>query len=344
VHVEHVSSSTFAAWPEGQAPGTADVLADAAFDVVVAERIDLAEDVVGLKLTRADGAPLPHWDAGSHIDLIFPMPAMHSATRQYSLCGDPADSHSWYIAVLGDIHGRGGSRHLYDSIETGAVIQARGPRNHFPLTAAEEYLFLAGGIGITPIKPMIEAAQAAGARWVLHYAGRTLSRMAFASELSDRYPDNVRILADDQSGIPDLRSILETASPRTSVYSCGPTAMLDAVITTCRDLGLPEPHLERFSADPVAPGSYENRPVEVEFRQTGVTRTVSATESILDVAEELGSPIFGSCREGICGTCETRVLEGNPEHRDSLLSDQRRAEYMLICVSRSASGRLVLDA
>ncbi|MFF5261655.1 PDR/VanB family oxidoreductase [Actinomadura viridis] len=318
--------------------------ASALIDVVIAERTDLAEDVMGLALHRKDGGPLPRWDAGSHIDLIFPTPTLGTLTRQYSLCGDPSDDREWQVAVLGDLHGRGGSRYLYDHLEVGAVLQARGPRNHFPFAAAEEYLFLAGGIGITPIRPMVAAAAAAGTRWQLHYAGRKRSRMAFAADFVAAHPGNVHITAEDEHGFPDLRSILGGATRNTAVYSCGPAPMLDAVVSTCQELGLPTPHLERFTADQPDPGTFQDKPVEVEFRQMGVTRTVAENESILDVAEELGSPIFGSCREGICGTCETRVLEGAPEHRDSLLSDERRANHMLICVSRALSPRLVLDA
>ncbi|WP_205718299.1 PDR/VanB family oxidoreductase [Actinomadura sp. WMMA1423] len=316
----------------------------AVHDVVVAERTELAEDVMGVTLLRADGGRLPRWSAGSHIDLIFPTRTLGTVTRQYSLCGAPSDDREWQVAVLGDLHGRGGSRHLYEHLEVGAVLQARGPRNNFPFAVAGDYLFIAGGIGITPIRPMVAAAAAAGARWRLHYAGRKRSRMAFLADLAAAHPGNVHVTAEDEHGFPDLRSILRAATPNTAVYSCGPAPMLDAVVSTCRELGLPTPHLERFTAVQPAPGTFQDGPVEVEFRQMGVTRTVSENESILDVAEELGSPIFGSCREGICGTCETRVLEGVPEHRDSLLSDERRADHMLICVSRAASPRLVLDA
>ncbi|MFC5749962.1 PDR/VanB family oxidoreductase [Actinomadura rugatobispora] len=348
MHADQISATRVAtsARTESPDPGIASAGPDtnAVLDVVVAERTDLAEDVVGLTLHRADGGPLPRWDAGSHIDLIFPTPTLGTLTRQYSLCGDPSDNREWRVAVLGDRHGRGGSRHLCDRLQAGAVLQVRGPRNHFPFAAAEEYLFLAGGIGITPIRPMVAAAAATGARWRLHYAGRKRSRMAFAADFAATYPDKVHVIAEDEHGFPDLRSILCGASRNTAVYSCGPAPMLEAVVATCQELGLPAPHLERFTAVQPEPGTFQDTPVDVEFRRLGVTRTVSENESILDVAEELGSPIFGSCREGICGTCETRVLEGAPEHRDALLSDARRADHMLICVSRATSPWLVLDA
>jgi ferredoxin-NADP reductase len=313
-------------------------------EVVVARRERLADDVAGLTLRRTDGAALPMWEPGAHIDVLFDAPGLGKFIRQYSLCSDPEDYAEWRVAVLGDLGGRGGSRHLYDHIEEGSVLGVRGPRNHFPLGSADPYLFLAGGIGITPILPMVRAAARSSSVWQLHYAGRRRSRMAFLDELKTEHPAHVHVVAEDESGLPDLKGILWDVTPRTAVYCCGPTAMVDAVVLACEELGLPTPHLERFTAPETPPNQMDNRSVEVEFRRLQITRTISENESILDVAEMLGSDIFGSCREGICGTCETRVLEGTPDHRDSVLSEERRANHMMICVSRALSPGLVLDA
>ncbi|TDD29230.1 oxidoreductase [Kribbella turkmenica] len=311
-------------------------------DLVVVEKALRAADVVEIALRARAGDKLPRWDPGAHIDLVLPVQGTGTLIRQYSLCGDPEDSFEWRVAILREPAGRGGSRYIHDHLAEGAAISARGPRNLFPLDCAHDYLFIAGGIGITPIIPMVDAVEADRLRWSLYYAGRRRARMAFVEELTSRFGERVHVIPEDECGMPDLGRILSGCTDKTAVYCCGPAPMLDAVASRCHDLGLPPPHLERFSA-PQAPAG-ESRPVEVEFRRLGITRTVTADESILDVAEELGSEVFGSCREGICGTCETRVLEGTPDHRDSVLSDEQRADRMMICVSRATSARLVLDA
>jgi ferredoxin-NADP reductase len=312
---------------------------------VVARRARAAEGVIVLDLRDPSGARLPSWSPGAHIDLIL-RPGL---VRQFSLCGDPADHATWRIAVLREPAGRGGSQHVHDQITVGAAVQVRGPRNNFRLADAGRYLFIAGGIGITPIRPMVAAADGAGRPWTLTYGGRTRASMAFRGELCARYTDRVRIRPQDETGLLDLPAILGHPQPGTLVYCCGPGPLLDAVAEHCA--GWPEGTLrvERFT--PRAPGDQAGqatpaaRSFEVELVQSGLTLAVPPGESILGVIEAAGVPVLSSCTEGTCGTCETPVLAGVPDHRDSVLTpaEQAAGNTMMICVSRSLSPRLVLD-
>ncbi|WP_283139551.1 PDR/VanB family oxidoreductase [Rhizohabitans arisaemae] len=313
-----------------------------AIPVIVGRRTAECADVVVLDLVRADGLPLDSWSPGSHIDLLLDIGAEAPLPRQYSLCGDVGDGTRWRIAVLREQSGRGGSAHIHDHLHEGAATAVRGPRNNFPLEPAPEYLFIAGGIGITPLLPMIAEAERTGTPWRLYYGGRTRTRMAFAEPLATTHPDRVTLIPQDEHGLPDIDAIVRTAAATTAVYCCGPAGLLDAVESTCRTAGRRPPHLERFApkarkSDETADGEFE-----VELVRTGVTCTIPPGRSILQVAEEAGADVFGSCLEGICGTCETTVLDGTPDHRDSVLPDGAEGT-MMICVSRAASRRLVLD-
>jgi ferredoxin-NADP reductase len=300
----------------------------------------VADGVMLLTLRDPDGRPLPDWEPGAHLDLFLP----DDLTRQYSLCGDPADQSRLRVAVLREPAGRGGSRYVHDELAEGQWIQARGPRNHFPLAPAKRYLFLAGGIGITPILPMVEQVAGSGAEWRLVYGGRTRASMAFREHLLATHPEHVTIHPQDEAGLLDLPGLLAEPDEDTAVYCCGPEPLLAAVEEHCA--GWPDGalHTERFSAKPgAADGPAES--FEVELAQSGTTLVVPADRSILDVVEESGVPVLSSCQEGTCGTCETAVLSGTPAHRDSILTDQERSanEVMMICVSRACSPRLVLD-
>jgi ferredoxin-NADP reductase len=173
-------------------------------DLIVRRRSAPAEGVVALDLVDPDGADLPRWQPGAHIDLIL----ADGLTRQYSLCGDPQDSTAWRIAVLLDPNSRGGSQHVHDTLHEGDVVQVRGPRNHFPLVDADRYKFVAGGIGITPIMAMAENVQRAGGEWTLLYGGRARASMAFADDLADRYPERVTVWPQDEQGLLDLDALL----------------------------------------------------------------------------------------------------------------------------------------
>ncbi|MCK2218257.1 PDR/VanB family oxidoreductase [Actinomadura sp. ATCC 31491] len=304
--------------------------------VVVHAREQVADGVVRFELRDPAGGALPGWTPGAHIDLVL---GDESRVRQYSLCGDPADRTTWRIAVLREPGGRGGSAYAHDELHPGATVLTRGPRNNFPLRPAARYLFIAGGIGITPILPMITAV--GGARWRLVYGGRTAASMAFAGELRAAHGDRVLLRPQDEHGLLDLDALLAEEPMDTLVYCCGPAPLLEAVEARCANRPL---HVERFApkdpAGPAVTGAFE-----VELAASGLTLPVPPNRSILEVVEEAGVPVLTSCREGTCGTCETPVLAGVVDHRDSLLTAEERAanDVMFVCVSRAAGPKLVLD-
>jgi ferredoxin-NADP reductase len=310
-----------------------------AWDVqlIVVGRADAAVGVAVFELHAASGAELPAWEPGAHIDLLLD----GQFVRQYSLCGDPADRACWRIAVLHETRGRGGSAWLHERLRPGSRVSAAGPRNNFRLEPAPRYTFIAGGIGITPILPMIRQAQRTGIPWSLHYGGRSLASMAFREELAAHGPA-VEIVPDDREGLLDLARIMAGSAPGTVVYCCGPASLLDAAGEAAAASRLAF-RAERFTPAPAGDtGPAGDRSFEVHLEQTGVTLTVPPGRSILEVVEEAGVFVISSCREGTCGSCETRVLDGTPDHRDSLLS-RDVTDAMLICVSRAACPRLTLD-
>ena len=309
-------------------------------DVVVTERREEADGVVVLTLELTDGSDLPAWTPGAHTDLLLG----DGLVRQYSLCGDPADRRRWQVAVLLEPQSRGGSSFVHAELAEGAKLRVRGPRNHFSLAPAKSYLFVAGGIGITPILPMLAAAEAEGAEWRLVYGGRTRASMAFRAELTELYGERVDVRPQDETGLLDLDGLLGIADSETLVYCCGPEPLLGAVEAACGHWRSGALHVERFApkkiAEPVRQESFE-----VELAESGMVLTVPPERSVLEIIAEAGVTVLSSCTEGTCGTCETTVLDGVPEHRDSLLSDDERAanDTMFICVSRSCSPRLVLE-
>lgn len=308
--------------------------------LTVVDSVVAAEDVVALTLAPADGSALPPWTPGAHIDLVLD----DDLVRQYSLCGSPGEQGSWRIGVLRAPDSRGGSEAVH-TLTAGSTVRVRGPRNHFAFVAAKRYLFLAGGIGITPLLPMIAEAEAAGAEWRLVYGGRSLASMAFRAELEE-YGDRVVLVPQDQRGLIDLES--EIGEPRldTLVYACGPTPFLDAVEARCSTWPPGSLHLERFTAK-VASSEDEvaNTEFEVVLQRSGLTLAVPRDKSVFEVCKAAGVGVIGSCLEGVCGTCETEVVDGEIDHRDSVLNDEEKesGEFMMICVSRCRSDRLVLD-
>ena len=308
-------------------------------DLVVAERAQVTDDVVRLVLREPTGRHLPRWAPGAHVDLI-----VNGLTRQYSLCGDPADRINWQVAVLRVPDGRGGSAWIHDNLHEGDTVRVRGPRNHFALHPAPTYRFVAGGIGITPILPMIAKATAQGADWSLVYGGRSLASMAFVEELR-AHGDRVTFWPQDEHGLLDLESATGEPAEGTLVYCCGPEPLLAAAEARCASWPPGSLHVERFKKRVAEEPEGALEEFEVEFRQSGLILQIPADRSILEVAEEHDVDVFSSCMEGVCGSCETAVIEGTPDHRDSVLSaeDREAGEYMMICVSRSCSPRLVLD-
>ncbi|MFE5028011.1 PDR/VanB family oxidoreductase [Streptomyces sp. NPDC056656] len=294
-----------------------------------------ADGVLSVELTHPDGKPLPAWEPGAHLDVH-----VGGQVRQYSLCSDPRTPASYRIGVLNEPSSRGGSRHVHTKLRPGGRITVSAPRNHFALQDAPGYVFVAGGIGVTPILAMAREAARRGAEWRMVYGGRSRASMAFVDELTALGGD-LTVVPQDEQGHIDLASTLAGLPDGTLVYCCGPEPLLAAVEALCPADRL---RVERFAA-PVVERSADDEGFEVECRASGLTLTVGADTSILEAAEAAGLDVASSCRDGICGSCETRVLDGTPDHRDFLLSDAERAAgaSMMICVSRCASGRLALD-
>lgn len=307
--------------------------------VTVATCSALSKGVRGLHLEPTRDTTLPAWEPGSHIDVILPS----GLVRQYSLCG-PADDAAYEIAVLRECDGRGGSVEVHDGLAVGDEVKIVGPRNRFPLKEASSYVFVAGGIGITPILAMIGEVERRSIPWRLVYGGRSRESMAFLDEL-EQYGDKVRLYPQDEVGHIDLETELEP-EPGALVYSCGPTPMLDAVTDHC-DRRWPEGSLniEKFASDEAVEAVGDDaQAFEVQLGVDGPVVDIPADATILGTLLDLDADVLYSCEEGTCGSCETQVLEGEPDHRDSLLSDSEREQgSMLICVSRCRGCRLVLD-
>jgi len=320
------------------AGGSATVLSEFESDVTVAAIDRPAQDVALLTLTSPSGA-LPPWTPGAHIDLILDDDG-DATTRQYSLCGPLTDPGSYRIAVLKAPESRGGSTAVH-GLREGDTVRIRGPRNHFPLVTAPRYLFVAGGIGITPILPMIEEADVAGADWSLHYGGRSRASMAFCPELA-RHGDRVHLVPQDEAGLLDLAGILGATPPGTVVYCCGPEPLLAAMEQACTQHVL---HLERFSAKP-RDETTQDESFDLVLQRSGRTLRVPPDQTVLETMRAAGVSVLASCLEGTCGTCEQGVLDGEVDHRDSVLDEDEQAanDCMMVCVSRARGPRLVLDA
>ena len=308
--------------------------------LIVARKNTVAEGVVVIELRSADGAALPAWAPGAHIDL-----ECGSLTRQYSLCGDPGDLSTYRVAVRRENPGRGGSAYVHDQLAEGDPVTVTGPRNHFPLVAAQRYIFVAGGIGITPILPMLAAAQKNDIDWRLAYGGRSRISMPFVADLLDQYSGRVMVHPEDEVGLLDLDALVGAPSAGTAVYCCGPEPLLKAVEQRASTWFAGTLHLERFAPKDIVTGP--DTAFQIEIASTGQVLDVPAHRSALDVLTESGIDVLSSCTEGTCGTCETGVLAGEIDHRDSLLSadEQQANDVMFVCVSRAQehNALLVLD-
>ncbi|MET7400378.1 PDR/VanB family oxidoreductase [Dactylosporangium sp. NPDC005572] len=318
------------------------IQADDVRELVVANRRWLTPNVVALDLIDPAGAELPHWEPGAHLELLIEP----DLVRHYSLCGSGSGSGErvWTIAVQREPAGRGGSTWIHERLHTGYGIRVRGPRNHFTLINASRYIFVAGGIGITPLIPMVDAIDRTRRPWSLTYGGRSRTTMAFAEQLVERYGDHISLVPEDECGLIDLAAVLGHPEPATAVYCCGPEPLLSAVESICQAWPSGALHTERFTARP-QPSPNQDREFNVVLHRSGRTVAVPAGQTILATLDSAGVYVISSCQEGICGTCETTVIDGEIEHRDAYLTDEERAagDRMMICVSRAAGERLVLD-
>ena len=302
-------------------------------EVTVTEKVVEAEGVCSVTLEPIEG--YANWEPGSHITLKLP----NGLERQYSLCGSPTAAH-WRIAVLAEPSSRGGSDYIHTQLQVGDRLPVVPPRNNFPLARSARYRFVAGGIGITPILPMIAQADSNGADWSLLYLGRTRRRMAFLREL-ERYGTRVTVWPSDERGTVDLHGHL--GGPESSpVYACGPEKLLDALESMAADWSDSTLHVERFVARAV---DLPNTPFRIRLAHSGRVLEVPSDKSIVDVLDDADVAITTSCLEGTCRTCETGVVAGIPCHRDSTLSAEERlaSNSLMICVSRSKTAELTLD-
>ncbi|UKA75247.1 PDR/VanB family oxidoreductase [Arthrobacter sp. FW306-07-I] len=319
-------------------------------DLVVRDLRQESTNVMSLELSLPDGGPLPPWEPGAHLEVILPS----GLVRHYSLCSEPRQLQKYRLAVLRESSGRGGSEELHSQIRLGTTLTARGPRNHFKVEdGATHYLLVAGGIGITPIMAMARELKAAGKSTRLVYCGSSRQTMAFIDELQEIMGDSLALYPRDERGRADLLTEIQNAPDGTSVYACGPERLLtDLEGITATTLGAEAFHAELFgpATSPARTQAEDETKAdaqfEIELRQSGCTLTVPPEKSILDVVLEVNPSFMSSCEEGFCGTCETKVLEGEVDHRDTILSAKERAknDTMFICVSRSKCPKLVLDA
>ncbi len=312
--------------------------------VKVVRKTQEAQDIASFELAREDGSALPAFSAGSHIDVQVP----GGLTRQYSLCNDAAEQHRYRIAVLRDAASRGGSAGMHDAVDEGDTLHISEPRNHFPLQHASRSLLFAGGIGVTPLLCMAQRLASIDADFTLHYCTRSPERTAFREEIgASGFAQRVQFHYD--AGPPEQKLNLEEAlgAPDASVrlYVCGPTGFIDYVVNTAKAKGWSADHihLEYFGAAPQ--DSTGDTAFDVRLASSGKTYTVGAGQTVVQALAEHGVEILTSCEQGVCGTCITRVLEGEPDHRDLYFTDDEKAknDQFTPCCSRAKSRTLILD-
>jgi vanillate O-demethylase ferredoxin subunit len=313
--------------------------------VRVARKHIEAVDICTFELVAVDGAPLPAFSAGSHVDVQLP----GGLTRPYSLCNDPTESHRYLIGVLRDPASRGGSRAMHDQVVEGQVLQISPPKNHFGLAHdARRHLLLAGGIGVTPILCMAERLANTGADFEMHYCTRSPARTAFRQRITGAgFASRVHFYFDDGDAGQklDIAALLAAPASGVHLYVCGPTGFMDAVLTTARASGWPEPqlHYEFFAGE--ATKSDSDASFEVQLASSGKIVVIPGDKTVVQALAEAGVDVPVSCEQGVCGTCLTRVIEGVPDHRDMYLTPEEQAanDQFTPCCSRARTPRLVLD-
>ncbi|HSV70079.1 MAG TPA: PDR/VanB family oxidoreductase [Methylibium sp.] len=312
--------------------------------VTVARREAAAEGVASFELRRADGAPLPAFEAGAHIDVELP----GGLVRQYSLCNRPGERERYLIGVLLEPNGRGGSRSAHERLAPGTALRIGAPRNHFALVPAKHSILLAGGIGVTPILAMAEALTAADASFELHYCSRSLARTAFAERLAAApYASRVSLHHDDGPAAQqfDAARVLAAPAPDTHLYVCGPKGFMDHVILSATAQGWAAGHIHyEYFAGAVIDHRADG-PFEVQVGRGGRVIRVEADQSVVAALAAAGVELPVSCEQGVCGTCITRVLGGTPDHRDLYFNEAEHAanDQFTPCCSRSKTPRLVIE-
>lgn len=302
-----------------------------------------AEGIVRLRLVATDGQPLPRWSPGAHIDVECGGP---ERSRQYSLCGDPADAQAYEIAVLREDAGRGGSAWVHGSLQVGHALKIRGPSNHFRLDEGlQRMIFIAGGIGITPIAAMARRAAELGRDYQLHYSGRRRAGMALVDELSALHGARLHLYASDQGQRNDLAALLAEAPPATGIFACGPERLLAAVQAACVHWPEDALRVEHFSSTLAQLDPSREQAFELELKDSGLLLPVPADRTVLSVLRAANIDVQSDCEEGLCGSCEVRVLAGAVDHRDVVLTRAEREanDRMMSCCSRGLGGRLVLE-
>ena len=316
----------------------------ALIQVQVRRKSVVAQDIASFELIRTDGATLPSFTAGAHIDVHTPA----GIIRQYSLINHEKSSDFYQIAVLLDPNSRGGSRSMHADVQEGQTLFISEPRNHFPLRSAERTVLIAGGIGITPLLCMAYQLASIGANFALHYCTRSLNRTAFREDIaSASWSKQVFLHLDDGPAEQrlNLATAIGTSSVGTQIYICGPSGFIDWVMKAADAQGFPREHIhvEHFSAAPQA--TPQNRAFTVRIASTGQDIVVSPDQTVVEALGIHGIDVITSCEQGVCGTCTTRVLEGICDHRDLLLSEEEKARHdqFMPCCSRATSDRLILD-
>jgi vanillate O-demethylase ferredoxin subunit len=317
----------------------------ASLSVRVARKSVEATDICTFELVQSNGAALPAFSAGSHIDVQLP----GRITRQYSLCNDPAESHRYLIGVLRDPKSRGGSLAMHDLVNEGDTLQISAPKNHFPLAHdAKRSLLLAGGIGVTPLLCMAERLAIAGSDFEMHYCSRSQERTAFVSRIqSSGFAGQVQFHFDDGNAAQklDMAALLAAPQAGTHLYVCGPKGFMDAALGLARAAGWPasQLHYEFFSAE--VEKSDSDAAFEVKLASSGRIIPIGKDQSVTQALTAAGVEILTSCEQGVCGTCLTRVLEGEPDHKDQYLTPEEQSanDQFTPCCSRSKTPMLVLD-
>jgi phthalate 4,5-dioxygenase reductase subunit len=301
----------------------------------------IADGIYLLEFRDPGGKPLPEFSAGAHIAIRVP----NGLLRKYSLCNDPAEHDRYLVAVKREANGRGGSSNLIDKVKTGDELMVSAPVNDFALPPrAQDFLFIAGGIGITPIMAMIRQLRTQGKRFRLFYCTRSPETTAFRDELSaPAFKDQVTIHHDhgDPARSLDLRPLLEERKNREHLYCCGPRPLMEAVRNMTGHWSSAAVHFEAFSeAETHKP---TDKPFKVRLARSGDVIEVPVTKTILEALREHGLDVPSSCETGTCGTCRTKLLAGQADHRDLVLAEHERADTIMICVSRARSDEITID-